>query len=313
MDRELMLAALVCLLCGPALLAAGALRPRLRRVESARALERHAWRRIWLPLLPAALVLAFLVGWALQEPEQAEGIEPVLLLPAALFGFHMLRAVLRAVRALRAPAHGPVAMTAGLWRPRIHIAPELAARLDEHALRAALAHEVAHARHHDPLRLWLAQLATDLQWPLTAAPRRRFADWREALELARDAEACEHVEGSDLAAALIEAARLSRARVAGTAVGLVAEPDGARAFAERIHRLLDRPAADTAGAASTTAATATTAAAVSSSADAEADAAGAPPRGRSWAWALLAALGAAVAVGGLLGESIVERLPGLCG
>ena len=304
MDRELMLAVLVCLLCGPALLAAGALRPRLPRVESARALERHAWRRLWLPLLPVALVLAFLVGWALQEPDAAEGVPPVLLVPAALFGLIILRAVLRALRALRVPAHAEVAMTAGLWRPRIRIAPELAARLDEHALRAAFEHEVAHARHRDPLRLWLAQLATDLQWPL-AAPRRRFADWREALELARDAEACEHVEGSDLAAALIEAARLSRARVAATVVGLVARTDGARAFSERIHRLLDRPAADTADTADTAGADGAATAASS------AGAAGALARRPSWRLAFLTALCMAVAVGGLLGEAIVGRMPGL--
>jgi hypothetical protein len=36
---------------------------------SARSLERLSWRRIWLPLLPAMIVAAWLSGWALAEPE----------------------------------------------------------------------------------------------------------------------------------------------------------------------------------------------------------------------------------------------------
>jgi hypothetical protein len=277
MDRELVLATLVGLLCGPALLAAGAIAVRLPPVVAARELERRAWRRVWLPLWPPALVLAFLVGWAVQEPESSEGAGPALLAVAAVFGLIALRAAVRAVRALRRP-RGAVAMTAGLWRPRAFIAPELAARLDEQALHAALEHEAAHARHRDPLRLWLAQIATDLQWPLAAA-RRRFADWRNALELARDAEACERVEGSDLAAALIEAARLSRG-----AAGVVGLVGGAGAFSDRIHRLLDAPP----------------------------DAAAAPRRG--WTWALwLGAVGLAIAAGGVFGEQIIGLLPGFAG
>src|SRR5262245_28954866 len=243
MDRELLLLALACLLCGPALLVAGAVTPRLRGVSSARALEHRAWRRVWAPLLPAALVLAFLVGWALQEPDAAEELEPALLVVAALFGLVVLRALYRAVRALLAPVPGAVAMTTGIWRPRAFISPELSARLDERALRAALEHEEAHVRHRDPLRLWLAQIATDLQWPW-AAPRRRLADWRNALELARDAEACDHVEGSDLAAALIEAARLSHPVHREAVVGLMSDAGGADVFSDRIHRLLDPPCAD---------------------------------------------------------------------
>jgi len=278
MSRELMLVTLACLLCGPALLAAGAVAVRLRRVESARELEQRAWRRVWTPLWPAALVLAFLVGWAVLEPEASEGVEPAMLAVAAVFGLISLRAAARAVRALRTPARGVVAMTVGLVRPRVYIAPELAARLDERALRAALEHEAAHARHRDPLRLWIAQIATDLQWPLAAA-RQRFADWRNALELARDAEACERVDGSDLAAALIEAARLSRASVGDAVAGLVG---GADAFSDRIHRLLEPPH----------------------------DAAGAPRR--SWVWALrIGAVALAIAAGSLFGEVIVGALPGL--
>src|SRR5204862_92527 len=115
---------------------------------------------------------------------------------------------------------------------RVFIAPELSARLDERALHAALEHEMAHARHRDPLRLWLAQIATDLQWPLVAA-QQRFTDWRNALELARDAEACERVEGSDLAAAPAAAAPAPGAAAAHQALDkIVAGPDAAARRAE---------------------------------------------------------------------------------
>jgi Zn-dependent protease with chaperone function len=68
------------------------------------------------------------------------------------------------------------------------IAPELSSSLDDAELAAVLAHAAAHARHRDPLRLWLAQLVTDAQWPAVAASAR-FHRWRAAVEIARDAAA----------------------------------------------------------------------------------------------------------------------------
>jgi beta-lactamase regulating signal transducer with metallopeptidase domain len=274
MDRELVLATLACALGGAALAIAGAIQLRLAPTADVRELERRAWYRLWLPVLPAALLLAFLTGWALQEPEDSEAANPVLVAMAAGFGLVWLRAIVRAVRALR-PSDA-VAMTSGLIRPRVSVAPAFAARLDERALRAVHAHEAAHARHRDPLRMWLAQLATDLQWPSRRA-RLRFADWRAALELARDAEACEHVDGSDLAAALIEAAQLTAGEPDIAIAGLV---DGS--FSDRIYRLLDAPRATR------------------------------PAPHRRWAWAIAAsALGLAAVAGGLCGEAIVSLLPGL--
>jgi BlaR1 peptidase M56 len=252
MDRELVLAVLIAGLCGPTLLCFGLLplsTPATPSRERAGARERAAWLRLWLPLAPAVVLLAFLCGWALQEPDTSEARPRMVeILAVAPFGLIWLRAALRAVRALLAPARKPLAATRGLFRPRAWIAPELRARLDEPALQAALAHEAAHARHFDPLRLWLAQIATDVQWPSPAAARR-FATWRRALELARDEEACEQgVEGSDLAAALIEAARLAMVPDArGTAAALFAPPargeGDAPAFQDRVFRLLERGAA----------------------------------------------------------------------
>jgi hypothetical protein len=274
MDRELVLVTLLCALCGPALLVASWLPLRLAPVVSARELEARAWRRLWLAMLPAALVLAFLIGWALQEPEASEEAAPLVLGTAVVFGAIWIRAIVRAVRAVRHRPVDAVAMTTGLVRPRVSIAPALAVRLDDAALYAALEHEAAHARHRDPLRLWAAQIATDLQWPSRAA-RRRFDDWRKALELARDAEACEHVDGSDLAAALIEAARMTTVHDPAIA-GLVTGAE----FSDRIHRLLDHPA-ETA------------------------------PR-RSWIPAVaLAMVALAVVAGSAFGEAVIAILPGL--
>jgi len=277
MDRELILATLACSLCGIALVVIGAIPSRLHAIESARTLERHAWRRLWRPVAPAGLILVFLIGWTLQEPEGSEPATPALLAVATVFALVWIRAGVRAVIALR--HRDAVAMTTGLVWPRVTISPALVGRLDERALRAVEAHEAAHARHRDPLRLWLAQIATDLQWPSRPA-RRRFADWRLALELARDAEACEQVEGSDLAAALIEAARIDRGPAHPATAGLI---DGGGAFSDRIYRLLDAPRE--------------------------------LPRQASRAWpawlAIGLVLGVAALTGALSGEAIVRLMPGL--
>jgi beta-lactamase regulating signal transducer with metallopeptidase domain len=122
----------------------------------------------------------------------------------------------------------------GLLRPRIVVAPELAKALDEHALRAALAHERTHVRHRDPLRIWLAQFVTDLQWPWTPA-RRRFTGWLAALEYARDDEArAAGIEGADLAAAVIGSLRFQIGTAAAAAT-LIGQPE---VLPARIARLL---------------------------------------------------------------------------
>lgn len=207
-DREIVFVVLACALSGP-MLCAGSWWP-LRAIATGAPGhdERRYVRQLWVPILPAALVLAALSGWAVMEPDSAEPVPWPLLVAGAAFALIWLRALLRALRALRTSSETP-AGTSGLLRPRAFISPALATALDSRALAAALAHEAAHVRHHDPLRIWLAQFVTDLQLPSPAAPRR-FRAWLCALELARDAEARAHgVDGADLAAAIIAAARLS--------------------------------------------------------------------------------------------------------
>ena len=95
----------------------------------------------------------------------------------------------------------------GLIQPQVVFAPFLAKRLDDDVIRAALLHERAHVRHRDPLRIWLAQFVTDLQWPWPQA-ERRLDRWLEALELARDDEArLLGADGAELAKAILASLR----------------------------------------------------------------------------------------------------------
>ena len=237
MSRNLVFAALVLGLCGSAIWVAGwvgglASSADGPRGESGRAAERRSWRRVWSPLVPATVALAALCGWTIQEPRLTDE----LLRPGALLGLIplaliWLRAAFRAARALVPPRVAPVAATVGLLRPRVVVDTGLRRCLERLPLDAALAHERAHARHRDPLRLWLAQIATDLQWPNSLA-QRRFDDWAETLELARDEEVrAGGVRGEDLAAALVAAVRLAREGVAAAAARLTG-PE--RALCERI-------------------------------------------------------------------------------
>jgi beta-lactamase regulating signal transducer with metallopeptidase domain len=137
--------------------------------------------------------------------------------------------------ALRRPRELPPISTVGLWRPRVVAAEELDGALDPAALRAALAHERAHVRHRDPLRIWLAQIATDLQWPSPWA-RRRFEHWVTALELARDEQArLDGASGEDLAAAVVAVARMPWRRRTAALVGLTGAETS---LVSRVHRLL---------------------------------------------------------------------------
>jgi beta-lactamase regulating signal transducer with metallopeptidase domain len=155
-------------------------------------------------------VFAVLCGWMTEEPASAEPVPNGLLLAALPFAFIFGRAGWRATRSLMISQAHLTAATVGLFRPRIILSPEFANALDRDALAAALEHERAHTRHRDPLRLWLAQLATELLWPAPAAISRLQA-WKRALEIARDDEARSHgVAGPDLAAAILASLRFSQ-------------------------------------------------------------------------------------------------------
>ncbi|MFH1816380.1 MAG: hypothetical protein ABIK08_00015 [Pseudomonadota bacterium] len=209
MGRETLLTVLLLLLGGLAMQPLALMPRRQHPSEVPQIAERRAWLQLWLPVVPALLVAAWLCGWALRESDPVhDPVDPGILVAACLpFALIALRAAFRAAWAmLRQPADLPIC-TAGFWRPRIVFSPFLARTLDEGQIRAAWEHEQAHVRHRDPLRIWLAQMATDLQWPWA---RERFDAWLEILECARDDEARSRgASGIDLAAAVVATARLT--------------------------------------------------------------------------------------------------------
>lgn len=247
MEREWLLSMLVVLLGGlalqilswlPAIDACGA---------RAEAFERGAWLRLWYPLAPALVVAAWLVGWAFTESDPVSDRLGVWTLYAAWAPFAIVfgRTAVRAVWALLRPAADGGVSTIGLIQPQTVFSPFLARQLDEVVIRAALAHERAHARHRDPLRIWLAQIVTDLQWPWPSAQRRLDA-WLVALELARDEEARGNgADGADLAAAVLASVRFlhrlpprQRAVLNGTPFVHARLIGGSRVLRERVSRLL---------------------------------------------------------------------------
>jgi hypothetical protein len=232
-DRNLVLAGLLIVSVGLTLLAAAPWPRVITPRRSAREWEVATWHALWWPSVPVVAVISILIGWAIVEPAISDEHLPfsALVMSAVFLGL-WLRVVMRAVRALRSRIP-VVAGTVGLWRARVVFSDDLVARLDPHALDAAEAHETAHVRHRDPLRIWLAQLITDLQWPWPAATRR-FRRWRHVLELARDEEArLSGADGADLAEAVLVAAKLQTSGAPGAL--LIEDSIG---LEERIHRLL---------------------------------------------------------------------------
>ena len=249
MERESLLTVLMILLGGMALQLISAGLSAHSRSKRFFEPESVAWFRLLRPLIPALLVAACLCGWALSQPDPVpDRVGPLLFIVCVPFVLIGVRAILRAGWSLlRRPNQLGIA-TIGLIRPHIVVAPALARFLDDRAMRAALAHERAHVRHLDPLRIWIAQFVTDLQWPWSSA-QRRFETWLAVLEHARDDEArAEGVDGADLAAALVASIRFHRDSSGGICAPLIGNRS---ALEERIARLL-QPLASPSGNAPTT-------------------------------------------------------------
>jgi hypothetical protein len=233
-DRELVLLILGAVTLGPLLLRAGMQRRVHAHPIGACALERTCWQQIWAPLVPSAIVCGALVGWVVIEPEEAEVLPLPLIVLAAPFLFVWMRATVRAIWSLRRPRSVATAATIGLIRPRVIVASDFLQAIDPDVAGAVAAHEAAHAWHRDPLRVWTAQLVTDLQWPGRGAVYR-VTEWRHALELARDEEIRRAgIDGADLAAAVIAALRFGSATRSAT-VSIVGGHGG---ICDRVGRLL---------------------------------------------------------------------------
>ena len=207
MDRELLFWVLVATLCAPSVWFFSAWPWRNPPPGKAAITndEGLRWRELVSPVLPGAVIFAGLLGWAISEPADAEPAR-YLTLAVVPAGVVWLRAVARAIRAALPAPSNHAAATVGLVRPRVVLRRGLEDLLDPEALRAAKAHEEAHVRHRDPLKMWVAQMVTDLQWPCPKAGRR-FRSWLHALEVARDDEAvASGVDPLDLAKAIVACA-----------------------------------------------------------------------------------------------------------
>jgi Zn-dependent protease with chaperone function len=241
-ERESLLSLLIVLLGGVTLQLFAAWPWSGADGSASRRLERRRWLALWWPAAPTSVVAAWLCGWALSQPDPVlDPVGPFLFIACAPFGVVIVRALVRAAWSLaRSPGDCGVA-TVGLLRPYIVFAPQLAKRLDDCAIEAALAHERAHVRHRDPLRMWAAQLVTDLQWPWNSA-QHRFSSWLEALEYARDDEArASGVDGADLAAALVGSIRFQSAKCCAGGAGLIGQPEVVQARIARLLRPLPDP------------------------------------------------------------------------
>jgi hypothetical protein len=234
-ERESLLATLIVLLGGLALQLFALWPGRIDNHCASRRLERLRWLVLWWPTAPALTVAAWLCGWALSQPDPVPGhVGRLIFIAAVPFAIVGGRALLRAAWSLCHSRRVYGIVTVGLLRPRIVVAPELAKNLDERALQAALAHERMHVRHRDPLRIWLAQFVTDLQWPWIPA-QRRFVAWLATLECARDDEArAAGIDGADLAAAVLGSLRFQLG-IDAAAATLIGHP---QALPARIARLL---------------------------------------------------------------------------
>lgn len=247
MEREALLSILIVLFGGIVLQPFASWRWKEWGGTSPADLERRSWLRLCSPVVPVLLIAAWLCGWALAEPDPVPDVPArwIVILACAPFALLFGRAAARAVWALmRRPLDCGVS-TVGLFQPQVIFSPFLAKQLDDGVIRAALAHEHAHAANRDPLRIWVAQLITDLQWPWPGAPLR-FEAWLDALELARDDEArVNGAEGAELAAAVLASVRYLThvtpqevAAAGGTQLAHARLTGNSRALRERVARLL---------------------------------------------------------------------------
>lgn len=112
----------------------------------------------------------------------------------------------------------PVAATVGLMRPTVLLSRGLLDRLSPQAGRAVRAHEAAHRRRRDPLRLALARWGTSLHLPGTGGALYRELDL--VVERAADEAAARRVgDRVKVAEALLAVARLRPATAPGPGFG----------------------------------------------------------------------------------------------
>lgn len=124
------------------------------------------------------------------------------------------------------------AFTTGWFHPRVYVAADLADQLTKPELEAVLAHEHAHVRRRDPLRLFVLRFFAGVLFWLPAL-RRLTEDWADEAEISAD-DAAARTHALPLASAmLVMASRASHAVVREPSVGF----QSADLLERRIRRL----------------------------------------------------------------------------
>jgi len=106
------------------------------------------------------------------------------------------RALLRASRGGEVRGSGPLAVTVGLWRPRVVVTSELRSQLGADQVQVILEHEQAHARRRDPLRATIAAVLALVHLPHVR--RAILRDLALACEQACDEDAARRLRGDRL-------------------------------------------------------------------------------------------------------------------
>jgi beta-lactamase regulating signal transducer with metallopeptidase domain len=129
----------------------------------------------------------------------------------------------------------PLALLAGILRPRLVLSKSLRDHLAPEMLRAVVLHERAHARRHDVLRLAAASFLSIVHLPHVR--RVLLQDLRNSCEQAADAEAASSLgDPISVAEAILAVGRLALDR--RDELGVLARAFNEGALEERIQALL---------------------------------------------------------------------------
>ncbi len=195
-----------------------------------------AWRAQLLSVLAAAFIVAALMRLVLGAFNSARLSRLLMETGARLEGDWGQGEV----PLYPAPGEGPGVLCVGLWRPVIAVGAVAADRLSAEQLRAAIAHEVAHARRRDNLAdLLCAGCVTLVAFAPTAHLYRHY--WRREAE-----QACDRLAAAAAGTGNVAEALQAQVAQAG-ASGKMPIPQSIAQVQARLSALADLDEADSGG------------------------------------------------------------------
>jgi len=156
--------------------------------------------RVVIAVIAMLLVLAFGRAVVIARKRQVEVDELICRATPAARRLTGLAAADATIPVLEIDAEEPFIFVAGLRRPSIYVSSAALERLGDAELRAALAHERAHARHGDQMMMAAVLFCTDLV-PMNVDPLTEL--YRNAREFAADHAAIQTADSIDLASAIL--------------------------------------------------------------------------------------------------------------